>query len=498
MPNQYKLIITSATKQELPLTWLNKLNYPVFTIKALQAGILNSSKHHTSLDKGILFIITGVGEQASSNTAQWIKQHLNPLFVVNIGTTGTLHKKLSLGQWLIPTYVANEKNETIKLNTQLPFSLTNLSQKSAPIYNKSLLSISQPLFQNHPQAWFNYDSLDMEAFAQAQIFHNTDISFSVLKQISDYSDAQTSPSHQIALTKIQTDLQNIFAFLQNNQQPPHFSVIIPVYNRAQQIITCLNSVLDQTFPAQEIIIVNDGSTDNTLQILQNLKHPQLKIITLNQNQGVSSARNHGIAAAHNNWLCFLDSDDLWQKNKLEKQAAYIQKYPFYQILQSKEVWFRNQQRINSCKHHTQPEGWIFEPCLKLCLISPSGVVIHKNIFQNIGLFDESLPVCEDYDLWLRISRHYPVGLEASNSIIKHGGHPDQLSHKYQAMDRFRVQSLLKLYHQEPDQAYQKIILPILNKKLHILLQGAQKRNLKTQVQEYQAQLKSLGLAFNYN
>ncbi|MBI4683189.1 MAG: glycosyltransferase, partial [Nitrospirae bacterium] len=203
----------------------------------------------------------------------------------------------------------------------------------------------------------------------------------------------------------------------------------------------LDSVLSQSCKPEEIIVVDDCSTDGTGDILDSYED-KITVVHLPQNSGPSKARNEGIKHARTEWLAFLDSDDYWEKDKLKDQVEYLRRCPFYEILQSEEVWIRNGKRVNACKHHKKPFGWIWQQSLERCLISPSGVLVKKSLLERYGSFDESLPVCEDYDLWLKISRHHPVGLETSLSVVKYGGHKGQLSHQYPAMDRFRVKSLV--------------------------------------------------------
>jgi glycosyltransferase involved in cell wall biosynthesis len=254
----------------------------------------------------------------------------------------------------------------------------------------------------------------------------------------------------------------------------NFSVIIPVFNRAETIQRALDSVLAQAFPPLEIIVIDDGSTDATPAILQDYGH---KITVIRQeNRGVSAARNKGIKSAKGEWIALLDSDDEWLPEKLKLQAEFIQQNPDYQILQTEEIWIRRGKRVNPMKKHQKLGGYIFYQSLPLCIISPSAVAFTKKLFEKYGGFDESLPVCEDYDLWLRISANEPVGLIPRAGILKYGGHDDQLSRQYWGMDRFRIRALEKLVNQaslkreQREAAYREIIT-----KATILYQGAAKR-----------------------
>jgi glycosyltransferase involved in cell wall biosynthesis len=222
---------------------------------------------------------------------------------------------------------------------------------------------------------------------------------------------------------------------------PLVSVIIPTYNRGWIIQEAIDSVLDQDFSDYELIVVDDGSRDNTLEILENYGNA---IAILHQpNQGVSAARNSGITAASGRLIAFLDSDDLWLPQKLSTQVKFFAENPDALIDQTQEIWIRNGRRVNPKKRHHKFSGMIFERSLALCLVSPSAVMIEKRLFDIVGVFDEQLPACEDYDLWLRISCRYPVHLTDSPLVIKRGGHADQLS-KAAGLDKYRIQSLVKI------------------------------------------------------
>ena len=273
----------------------------------------------------------------------------------------------------------------------------------------------------------------------------------------------------------------------------NFSVIIPVFNRANLIKRAIKSVVDQSKSAQEIIVINDGSTDQTKTMLLEYRD-HIKIID-QDNKGVSAARNAGIKYAKNEWLAFLDSDDEWHKDKLLKAEEFHNKYPQYKIFQSDEIWIRNGRRVNPKNKHQKYEGWIYKQCLPLCIVSPSAVVIHKEIFGDVGLFDENYIVCEDYDLWLRIARKFPVGLDNFQGMIKYGGHVDQLSRKYWGMDRYRIMAMEKQLNDPslPDDLRRSTIQEVIL-KLDILIKGYQKRNkntaeLEDKLSKYTSELK---------
>jgi len=225
---------------------------------------------------------------------------------------------------------------------------------------------------------------------------------------------------------------------------PRVSVIIPTYNRAWSLATAIDSVLSQDFDAFETIVVDDGSTDGTRALLAGYG-AALRVIQ-QANRGVSAARNAGIRAAAAPLVALLDSDDYWLPGKLAVQTAFFDQNPEAVICQTEELWIRNGVRVNSGKRHRKRGGMIFEPSLGLCLVSPSAVMLRRSLFESVGFFDEQLPACEDYDLWLRISCRHPVHLIDRPLIVKRGGHPDQLS-RAPGLDRHRIRAICRLLAQ---------------------------------------------------
>ena len=264
------------------------------------------------------------------------------------------------------------------------------------------------------------------------------------------------------------------------------SVIVPTYNRAQQLPRALDSILCQSCSPKEIIVVDDGSTDETSALMTS-EYPEIVFIQ-QQNAGVSSARNVGIKRASGDWIAFLDSDDEWLPEKLEIQMKALYENPEIKICHTNEIWIRNGKRVNPKKKHEKFGGWIFQKCLPLCCISPSSVIIHKSIFKEIGLFDYSLPVCEDYDLWLRITARNPVLYIEEPFLIKYGGHEDQLSKKYWGMDRFRIKSLEKIIASRVlSELDENAAKKMLMEKIYIFIQGAQKRGNIKEVKKFKEQ-----------
>ncbi len=264
------------------------------------------------------------------------------------------------------------------------------------------------------------------------------------------------------------------------------SVIIPVYNRPFTLKRAVESVLQQSVAINEIIIVDDGSNDKTPEVIHALQQQHTIIQSISQkNSGVSAARNAGIAIAQSDWIAFLDSDDEWLKNKIDVFLTHIEQNSDCQLFHSDEIWIRNGVRVNAMKKHQKRGGFIFKHCLPLCVISPSASIIHKNLLAKVGNFDENLPACEDYDLWLRICHNTPVCYSEQALIRKYGGHDDQLSSRYWGMDRFRIRALHRLLSQNDlNRQNRHDAIAMLCQKTHILLKGAKKHQNTAIINEF--------------
>jgi len=480
-----ELVVTAALEAEIPRAFFRAHGVPVCTFKSLRAGGLAQARNESK--RSMLVVLTGVGPAASALAAQWIREHIRPLFVVNVGTAGCPHSEIQLGTWLAPNSVRTTTEAAIHLESRLPFQWpAALARRSGG----TLLSVRNPL--DHADARsFAVDGIDMEAAAQASEFGPTGISFCVLKFASDRCDANAEVDMVRCLSRVREEIQAIFSFLEAPSEPK-ISVIIPVCNRKMTMRNCVESVLSQTLAPLEVIVVDDGSTDGTADVVRGLGAPT-SLIELPKNQGVAHARNRGTSQARGDWIAFIDSDDAWEKNKLQGEWEFLARHPFYRIAQTDEIWIRNGVRVNPRNHHAKPRGWIWEPSLERCLVSPSAVLIERALFQSVGGFDEALPVCEDYDLWLRLARRWPVGLDPAKSVIKQGGHADQLSRRFPAMDRFRVYALLKALRSEEDPRYRSQLMQMAHKKLCVLIQGAENRGLTDHAIRYRSLDEALDL-----
>ena len=253
----------------------------------------------------------------------------------------------------------------------------------------------------------------------------------------------------------------------------NISVVIPTYNRRQTIGRSIDSVLNQTLFPSEIIVVDDGSTDGTSDYIQS-NFPSIKLLS-QPNKGVSAARNMGIKSADANWIALLDSDDEWFSQKLEKQVLALSQNPDVKFCHTEEIWFRNGVHVNQMKKHQKYGGHIFSKCLDICRISPSSVLFHQSLLDDVGYFDKDLKVCEDYDLWLRITAKYPVLYIDEPLLKKYGGHEDQLSKVKDGIESHRIKVLEKLIMQKFTSGQKNVMLKMLIEKLTIFSIGAQNR-----------------------
>lgn len=263
------------------------------------------------------------------------------------------------------------------------------------------------------------------------------------------------------------------------------SVVMPTYNRVQTLPRALDSILNQSLPAVEVIVVDDGSQDGTEELIRQ-RYPRVRYLR-QPNSGVSCARNSGIAAAEGDWIALLDSDDAWLPGKLAAQHAALREAPNVRLCHTQEVWIRHGQRVNQMDKHTKSGGHIFRACLPRCVISPSAALLHRSLFDEFGTFDEDLPACEDYDLWLRICATEPVAFVPAPHIEKYGGHADQLSRKHWGMDRFRIRALEKMLSSgRLDTRDRAAACEVLIEKASILAAGARKRGNVERAELYES------------
>ena len=268
----------------------------------------------------------------------------------------------------------------------------------------------------------------------------------------------------------------------------NIAVIIPTFDRQHFLERAIDSVLSQTRPAHEVIVIDDGSTDGIVPWLKK-ECPTVKLIE-QAYQGVSAARNAGIQQAQSEWIALLDSDDEWFPEKLDRQVKELQKYPEILFCHTDEIWIRKGVRVNPMKKHQKFGGMIFRKCLDICRISPSSALFSRTLLDDVSWFDETLPICEDYDLWLRITAKFPVLFINDPLIIKYGGHRDQLSRSVDGIEQYRITALEKIL-KGPNltKTDRSAAVQMLIKKLNIYLTGLKKRGKARQVDEISGKIR---------
>jgi len=268
------------------------------------------------------------------------------------------------------------------------------------------------------------------------------------------------------------------------------SVIIPTYQRANLLNRALTSVFSQSYQQIEVLVIDDGSTDDTSKVVKRFSE-RINYYYI-PHSGVSRARNVGIKHAHGKWIAFLDSDDYWLPDKLRKQMHYLSCHPEYLICHCDEIWIKNGRRINQGKKHKKYPGWFFYPSLWLCLISPSSVVIHLSVLKEVGLFDESFDVVEDYELWLRITQRFPVGYLDEKLVVKTGGHSDQLSSTIDGIEGYRIKALEKLIRSNClREHFLEQAIEAYRKKCNIYINGCLKRGRYDEAEKVKLNMKNL-------
>ena len=270
-------------------------------------------------------------------------------------------------------------------------------------------------------------------------------------------------------------------------------VILPTFNRAYCLKRTIDSVLSQTYNELNLYVIDDGSTDETKNLISQYQNESRVHYFFQDNKGVSAARNCGIQQGQAEWVSFVDSDDEWLPHKLEIQVDFIKKNSNYRFVHSDEIWMRNGVRVNPKKKFDKSHHDLFRRSLEMCLISPSTVVMKKELCLQHGLFNENFIVCEDYDLWLKILATEEVGFISEFLIKKYGGHSDQLSTQYTAMDFWRIRSLVSLLGNRlvTDEVKRSQIKVEIRKKAEILLNGFLKHQKVHEYDELKSLIKTL-------
>lgn len=289
---------------------------------------------------------------------------------------------------------------------------------------------------------------------------------------------------------------------ENSNYYPLISIIIPTYNRKNLLSEAVDSVLTQNYHYYEIIIIDDGSSDQTITYLDKLKFdlaaidkptPTIKVKSIPHNGHPGYVRNRGIEMAEGELIAFLDSDDLWNNDKLIKQVDYLYTHPEVSILHTAETWLRGAKTVSQTQRKHKREGDVFNDALAKCILGPSTVILRRTLIDEILsdskenlLFNEQLEVGEDYELWLRICDRYAVGYINEPLIIKRGGLVDQLSVKYGQIEIFHLEALYTLLKcNKISDKNKPATLDMFKRKIEIYTNGCLKRGKKDEAQLWQ-------------
>jgi len=195
------------------------------------------------------------------------------------------------------------------------------------------------------------------------------------------------------------------------------SIIAPAYNAESTILKTIDSVQQQTFSDFELIVINDGSNDRTLELLDTIQDPRIKIFSY-QNAGVSVARNRGIAHAKGNFIAFLDTDDLWTSDKLELQLKVLQQHPEAGVAYS---WTHYMDEKGKTFHANKPitfEGNVYANLIvENFLGNGSNPLIRRQAIESVGEFDPTVTPSEDWDFYLRLAARWPFVVVPKPQIL---------------------------------------------------------------------------------
>jgi glycosyltransferase involved in cell wall biosynthesis len=217
---------------------------------------------------------------------------------------------------------------------------------------------------------------------------------------------------------------------------PKVSVIIPAYNAMKYLPDTVNSVLGQTFQDFEIIIVNDGSSDDIEAWVAQNPNPQIQLIS-QTNQGLAKTRNRGIAHAKGEYIAFLDADDLWEPTKLEKQVSVLDHYLNVGLVYTWVAYIDSENQLTGRVFRHEHEGDVWKPLVLHNLVECGSVaLVRRSCLETVGVFDENLSrynVNEDWDMWLRIAAQYPFKV-IKEALVYYRQTPSSASRNWKLME----------------------------------------------------------------
>lgn len=219
---------------------------------------------------------------------------------------------------------------------------------------------------------------------------------------------------------------------------PKVSVIIPAFNAMLYLPETVESVLRQTFTDFEVLIVNDGSSDNTAQWASQLVDPRVKLIS-QANQGLPGARNTGITHAQGEYLAFLDADDIWEPTKLEKQVHLLEENPTVGLVYTWSALVDHTGKSTGRVFAYCAEGDAWKKLIEENVVGcGSAAMVRRCCFETVGVFDRNLRSAEDWDMWIRIGSRYRFAV-IKEPLVQYRQHPSSMSKNWQVMEQaFRI------------------------------------------------------------
>jgi glycosyltransferase involved in cell wall biosynthesis len=273
---------------------------------------------------------------------------------------------------------------------------------------------------------------------------------------------------------------------------PKVTVAIPAYNAMAYLPETLNSVLQQTYGDFEVIIVNDGSSDEIERWFASIQDPRVKLIS-QLNKGLAGARNTGVKNAIGEYIALLDADDLWEMTKLEKQVKMLEENPEVGLVYTWASLVNEQGKSIGKLHKWDEKGQVWEKLLPNNPIIPSSVIIRRSCFDRVGMFDENLrSYIEDWDMWLRLAKKYAFGA-IEQPLVYYRERPSSVSKNWEGMKQSFEIVIEKAFAEAPEH-----LIPVKNISyslayLHLALQGLQSENPDFETIEY---FRNLAVSYN--
>lgn len=276
------------------------------------------------------------------------------------------------------------------------------------------------------------------------------------------------------------------------------AAVLPVRDRAALLAEAMQSILaGKTRPRELIVVVNSKGPAREADLgaaraaADQAGDVIVRILT-EERPGPAAARNRGWRAAAASWISFLDSDDLWAPEKLAAQLRFLARRPHLDACHTGERWLKHGRELSQPRRLAPRSGAFLYDAFETCLISCSSILLRRSLLETLGGFDETFPVCEDFELWLRLLARTPVGLVPEPLTIKRSGDWAQLSQSRHSMDAWRIRAILKFAAATPlDGRALAAARNSVERKLRILQQGADKRRTTEPVERLAGEVRQL-------